>query len=271
MMKNFGIAIALVVLFLGSTIVVVDGGSTPEIEARLTALEENVTLLKTENTALKNLLAGVSRYKNDIYIDKANVHIRDGSGSTDGPVNGLGNLIIGYNEKMGKGDKRTGSHNLVLGSNNNYMSFGGLVAGQRNEISGGYASVLGGWHNTASGTYSSVSGGNVNTASGHGSSVSGGLNNTASSSEDSVSGGLSNTASGTESSVSGGWQNTASGVASSVSGGRENTASGVSSASSVSGGWHNTANGTYSSVSGGANRNVFGLYDWRAGSYFQNI
>jgi hypothetical protein len=239
MMKNFGITIVLVVLFLGSTIVIVDGGSTPEIEARLTALEANVTLLKTENTALKNLLAGVSRYENDIYIDKANVHIRDGSGSTDGPVNGLGNLIIGYNEKIGKGDNRTGSHNLVLGSKNNYMSYGGLVAGQRNEISGGYASVSGGWHNKASGTYSSVSGGDYNKASGHGSSVSGGLNNTASSSESSVSGGVSNTA-------------------------RNET-------SSVSGGWHNTASGISSSVSGGANRNVFGYYDWRAGSYFQDI
>jgi hypothetical protein len=41
------------------------------------------------------------------------VHIVDGTGDTDGPVNGLGNLIVGYDADFG--DTRTGSHNLVLG------------------------------------------------------------------------------------------------------------------------------------------------------------
>ncbi|HEX7627338.1 MAG TPA: hypothetical protein VF354_00260, partial [Candidatus Methanoperedens sp.] len=92
--------------------------------------------LKAENTALKNLLANVSRNGSDIYIDGANLHIRDGSGDTFGPVNGLGNLIIGYNELRGSNDNRTGSHNLILGKANNYASYGGLVAGVSNEISG---------------------------------------------------------------------------------------------------------------------------------------
>jgi hypothetical protein len=34
----------------------------------------------------------------------------NGSGSTDGPVNGLGNIIIGCNQS--DGDTKTGSHNL---------------------------------------------------------------------------------------------------------------------------------------------------------------
>jgi len=113
----------------------------PSIEARLAALETNMTDLKTrvitletENAALKNLLADVSRNGNDIYIDGANLHIRDGSGDTAGQVNGLGNLIIGYNEIIGSGDNRTGSHNLILGSRNNYGSYGGLVAGYNDTI-----------------------------------------------------------------------------------------------------------------------------------------
>jgi len=50
-------------------------------------------------------------------------------------VNGLGNLIIGYNELRGSGDNRIGSHNLILGSKNNFASYGGMVAGTLNDIS----------------------------------------------------------------------------------------------------------------------------------------
>ncbi len=62
-------------------------------------------------------------------ISGANLYVNDGSGGTDGPVNGLGNVVIGYNELRGAGDDRSGSHNLVVGSRNNYSSYGGLVGG----------------------------------------------------------------------------------------------------------------------------------------------
>ena len=59
-----------------------------------------------------------------------NVHVRDGSGGTDGAVNGLGNLIVGYNEDSG--DTRSGSHNLVVGQGRGSSSrtdpgFGGRI------------------------------------------------------------------------------------------------------------------------------------------------
>ena len=260
------------------------------IEARLASLEANMTALKTrvteleaENTALKGLLAGVSRNGNDLYIDGANLHVRDGSGDTEGPTNGLGNLIIGYNELRGSMDNRTGSHNLILGRENNYGSYGGIVAGSHNEISGPYSSVSGGWYNKASGLWSSVSGGGENTASGPYSSVSGGSGNTASGWQSSVSGGGGNTASDEDSAVSGGNDNTASGPFSSVSGGVWNRASGLWSSvsggnnniasgnvSSVSGGLINTASGENSAVSGGSQRNAMGIYDWVAGGLFQD-
>jgi hypothetical protein len=44
-------------------------------------------------------------------------------------VNGLGNVVIGYNEPRGAGDDRSGSHNLVIGSQNNFSSYGGFMAG----------------------------------------------------------------------------------------------------------------------------------------------
>jgi hypothetical protein len=35
-----------------------------------------------------------------VYFDGCNVNIRSGSGATDGTLNGLGNLVVGYNEKV---------------------------------------------------------------------------------------------------------------------------------------------------------------------------
>ena len=88
-----------------------------------------------------------------------NVRIVNGTGTTDGVVDGAGNLIVGYNELRGAGDDRSGSHNLVVGKEHNFTTFGGLVAGRTNTLGGIHASVSGGRFNTASGDYSSVSGG----------------------------------------------------------------------------------------------------------------
>lgn len=202
------------------------------IEEQLAALEVIVsqqtvliTTLQNDLAAAKKVTDAVGPYLsvdsgNNIYLTGANLHIRSGSGSTDGAVNGLGNLIVGYNE-IYPNQTRTGSHNLVVGPYHAYSSFGGLVAGEHNTISGEYSSVSGGSNNTASGNTSSVSAGGLNTANGPASGVSGGCYNTTSSPYSSVSGGGGNTASGNASSVSGGLSNTASGAISSVSGGQE--------------------------------------------------
>jgi hypothetical protein len=213
--------------------------------------------------ALEELLKHFSREKNEIFITGANLHIVNGLGSTDcgelegEPIpdcpNGLGNLIVGYNESRvpitGEEDIRTGSHNVVVGQQHNFSRFGGLVVGNFNTISGDFAVVSGGGNNTASGFRAAVSGGESNTASGGLSSVSGGRGNTASEEVDVVSGGIDNTASRFGAAVSGGFGNTASRFGAAVSGGSGNTASG--DLSSVSGGQGNTASGTWASVSGG--------------------
>ncbi|MBW2314845.1 MAG: hypothetical protein JRH10_11695 [Deltaproteobacteria bacterium] len=58
----------------------------------------------------------------------------------------MGNLFIGYNELPGDFEctDRLGSHNLVVGREHRYPSFGGLVAGFRNSVSGEEATVSGG-------------------------------------------------------------------------------------------------------------------------------
>ena len=178
-----------------------------------------------------------------IRITAANLQIINGLGTTQ-TTNGVGNLIVGYQENRTSSDwnpenNRTGSHNIVVGKKNNYSRFGGIVAGELNTISGNYSSVSGGTKNTAGNSYSSVSGGASNEAAGNYSSVSGGTKNFAGNFYSSVSGGSSNEALGSHSSISGGRYCTTMGEWTSVNGGYENEPS-----------------GPYSTVSGGNSVNV---------------
>ena len=210
-------------------------GLAPQASHAQLTLDQRVAALEAK---LKYLETG----PNTMVISGANLFIHNGTNTT-GIANGLGNLILGFNEPRPLNangtnpNVRTGSHNLVLGVRNNYRSYGGIVAGDSNEISGGVASVIGGRGNTAS-SYA-----------------------------DAVSGGFGNTASGGYASVSGGRYNAATGIFSSVSGGESNLASGWGS--SVSGGYGNTASSGFASVSGGFARSAPGNYDWAAGGLFQ--
>jgi len=172
---------------------------------------------------------------NEVVITGANLRIVNGLGQTE-TTNGLGNLIVGYNESRSPNfpDTRTGSHNVVVGKENNFASFGGIVVGQFSEISGQFASVSGGSGGTASGRFAAVSGGLDNTASGDFSSVSGGDANRASGFAASISGGGANRATDFGTSISGGNNNEASASGASVCGGRFNIASGFGA--SISGG-----------------------------------
>ena len=128
-------------------------------------------------------LTHFSRSGNEIYITGANLNIRNGLGHSYAQLNGLGNLIIGYNElRGGTGavNTRTGSHNFVIGLQNNFSSAGAIVAGSNNNSGGYMASVYGGTGNTASGYYAHISGGYNNVASGNWSNIGGGQNKIAS-------------------------------------------------------------------------------------------
>ncbi len=224
-------------------------GMAPALEVKY----EGATLTLEELTAkvreLEDLLEGVTRSGSNIFITGANVHLRSGLGSTDGSdssnpprVNGLGNLIVGYNEPPPCPPaticlNRLGSHNVVVGPEHTYTSYGGIVSGDRNRITDIYSVAIGGFLNRSTGSYSGTFGGSGNQATGNFSTVTGGA---------------SNTASGGTSHISGGRQNDATGGFSTVSGGRENTSSGNSA-----------------TVGGGFQRSVNGFDDWRAGSLFE--
>jgi hypothetical protein len=111
-------------------------------------------------------------------ISGLNVQIVNGTEKTigeHGAGNGLGNLIVGYNEPGNPlGDDRTGSHNIVVGSRNSFRGSGSLVAGEANFAGATFCAVLGGNENIATGSWSSVVGGQKNEASGSWSSILGG-------------------------------------------------------------------------------------------------
>jgi hypothetical protein len=175
-------------------------------------------------------------------------------------VNGLGNLLIGYNDPkpvflppLPAGNDYRGSHNLVLGAWNSYSSFGGIVGGLINTISGAHSSVLTGDSNFATAQQCVVASAAQNSA--------GGLQTL-------VGTGTQNVTSGTGTMVATGVENAANGPYASVSGGNPNTATG--SEASVSGGFFNLASGQFASISGGNSRGAAGTDDWVAGTLLEN-
>jgi len=212
-MRNIGSLFLVMLGFLAGIAFVYScngGGSSSSadvaaLEARIEALEYTLSCAYMSTETINGVIGP------HFIFSGVNVHIENGSAQTD-KSNGLGNLVIGYNEGGVAVDaERTGSHNLVIGPDHRYTSFGGLVAGYSNATIGQFASVSGGQNNSARGDYSSVSGGYYNSAQGSHSSLSGGTLSSAAGSYASVSGGYENHASGLISSVSGGDRRTASG------------------------------------------------------------
>ena len=160
--------------------------------SQITALQMQLSGQARRVAALENLLMHFSREGDNVFITGANLNIVNGLGATNGNVdspesadpgrivtNGLGNLIVGYNEILQASVARSGSHNVVIGPGHSFASSGGLVAGYSNSISGPYAAVTGGDENMAAGLAASVSGGSHNSALGVAASVIAGYHNTA--------------------------------------------------------------------------------------------
>ncbi|MCP4134823.1 MAG: hypothetical protein GY754_27865 [bacterium] len=165
---SFGLIILLVLSFSGCEAGLTGGNSSgdplddhfsfSEIYTRLNSMEAEIVSLNKQIAEYDRIFAGLSREKNDLKFNGVNVHILNGSGSTSGEVNGLGNLVVGYNEERDSDNVRSGSHNIIVGERHNYSSYGGFVGGYNNAISGTYSSVSGGTENSAETDYSTVTG-----------------------------------------------------------------------------------------------------------------
>jgi hypothetical protein len=148
---------------------------------------------------------------------------------------------------------KTGSHNLIIGTQHEYTSYAGIVVGERNRIVAPYAAVTGGRRHNVVGEHGAVSGGDGNNASGG---------------QTSVGGGRGNWARATRSSILGGGFNRTDGTSATVSGGDSNNA--AENGSVVSGGVLNTAAERFSSVGGGRLRTTVDEFDWIAGSLIED-
>ena len=127
-----------------------------ELQAQIDTLQAHITTLQGRMSAVEGDMpdcmttASGAGSVDDVIFAGCNVHVRNGQGST-ASSNSVGNLIVGYNESGGGSPARGGSHNVVIGPEHSYSSYGGLVAGYQNTVSGAYASVSGGRFNEASG------------------------------------------------------------------------------------------------------------------------
>ena len=124
--------------------------NTTNISSNAGAITDNTGAI----TALEDLTQDMERTTihghPSVVFEGVNLHLRNGLGSTDGSddvgsistieVNGLGNLIVGYDEERSSNTDKSGSHNLVVGPHHNYPSVGGLLAGFQNETPGPYSS-----------------------------------------------------------------------------------------------------------------------------------
>ena len=130
----------------------------------------------TRLAPVSDKLIHVSRSGSNLFITGANLHVRNGLGATQG-INGVGNLIVGYNESRGQPaspDVRTGSHNIVTGTGSNFSRHSAFITGVNNSSNGIFASVLGGTGNVSSGNFAVVVGGFNNQSTGNWATILGG-------------------------------------------------------------------------------------------------
>jgi hypothetical protein len=215
--------------------------------------------------SLEDVPDGLGSTNKTVRVTGANFQIVNGLGATNGfpanpgetddsltNVNGVGNLIVGYNE-LGLGDHLFGSHNIVLGMKNTTNSFGNFVGGTDNTVFDPYAIIMGGSSNSTFARNAVCVGGSDNeVVNPFGVAV----------------GGSQNDVFGTHSVIVGGAENNSEGDHSVCVGGEENRSNGISSV--VTGGRLNISIGDRSVVSGGLQRTANGQNDWVAGELFQN-
>lgn len=193
----------------------------------------------TELTTLDALLPHMSYIasgiggKPTIRFTGVNVQVVNGEGATISK-NGEGNLVIGYDENYSD-RPQTGSHNLIVGEEQGFTSFGSIVGGRENydggvehEGDGGaFSFVVGEGNVIDEPDYAAISGGQGNQIdpdSWH-SSIGGGKNNEIDEDvEDAtISGGAEGRARAAASAIEGGRGNATEALYSSIFGGKDLT------------------------------------------------
>lgn len=131
---------------------------------RSNANQAGVQSLVTQDNVMKSRLQNILINVNTIQVTGANLQITNSDFATANP-NGLGNLFIGHNLWSGSGTpQRSGSHNLVIGNDNQYTSWNSLLIGEHLKSYGRYQ-YLGGYYNEALSDYAAILTGSSNRVS----------------------------------------------------------------------------------------------------------
>ncbi|WP_116303762.1 hypothetical protein [Alkalilimnicola ehrlichii] len=169
-------------------------GHIQALEQRIDELESELKQVQNSDAmALNDVMAIIpdphAAQGQTVRFSGVNLQLVNGQGST-ATANGLGNLILGYNEArqgeptcslgrrfnsaeadaeslcIGAGGTwavsfKQGSHNLVGGQGNAYSGYGGLVLGQNNAATGAFSAVAGGRNNIVAAEHSVIVGGAI--------------------------------------------------------------------------------------------------------------
>jgi len=119
---------------------------------------ENVKTWNTQNAAKLTNFAPrgqallekskfLARVGSNLVVSGGNLQIRH-SANQDAAANGLGNLIIGYNE-LGAITTRTGSNNLIIGSGHSWKGSNNLISGNTHQVDTNFNALLTGYKNRA--------------------------------------------------------------------------------------------------------------------------
>ena len=239
------------------------------ISAALLALQADIAALQsTGGGSADDLMQFVTVTGTEIVFSGANVQIHNGSSDQE-TTNGLGNLTIGYNPDSLGASFRTGSHNLVLGKDNNYTSTGSLVSGEQNSANGKNAATIAGYKNTVSGSNALSLGGTGNQATAYGAVTIAGSGGRATGGSSLSAGGNGGIAAGTYSTRVGGQDNEVPGRNAVAIGGINNVVEGPNSV--IVGGYTNSINssdpnnvnfleGARSVIVGGTNNSLDSLH-----------
>lgn len=113
-----------------------------------------------------------------VVFEGVNLHVRNGLGQSacdegGAPAcNGVGNLVLGYDELRGSGDQKAGSHNVVVGPRNNRSGYASVVVGTSQTVASrslrlqGVRADLSGTTTRVEGTSTTVSGTGTMTVTG---------------------------------------------------------------------------------------------------------
>jgi len=106
-----------------------------DLQNQVSMLRSRMTVYEQYQTSIEAFFEVTHVNGDTIVFDGVNLQLRNGLGRTDSTGNGLGNILVGYNELPYDADSeycdRTGSHNVIVGRGHDYSGTSVVRMGDR--------------------------------------------------------------------------------------------------------------------------------------------